>query len=326
MPRLTVLVTIIAVSVLVLSVHLVLANGLASVADFDVSDGELPEGLAVDKQGNFYVGIAPTGEIKQVTPEGQVTTFANLPPPGSGFMTGIAADRQGNLYVALASFNPDTHGIWKVSNDGSNVDLFVSLPEGGLPNLPAFDRQGNLFVSDSFLGRIWKIDHKGNATVWKEDPLLEAAPGGPLNLPVGVNGIAFDHNQRHLYAANTLGGRIVRILLNPDGTAGEVEVIVEDHALLEGADGIAFDNRENLYVAVNSQNRLVKMSPDGNVGVVTEGGPLQFPASLAFGAGRESKNLYITNFAILNAQGIAPGDPKPALLVLSVGTPGQPLP
>lgn len=53
---------------------------------------------------------------------------------------------------------------------------------------------------------------------------------------------------------------------------------------------------------------------------------LQFPARLAFGAGRESKYLYVTNFALLRASGIVDEPPEPSLVKLIVGVPGRPIP
>lgn len=339
--------TVLAVSVLGLTVFTAIARGpgavgdLATVVNFDPAPPatELPEGLTVDRQGNFYVGMATTREIKRVTagPRGQVgvSPFASLPPPSpapdeGGFMTGMATDREGNLYVALASFNQDhpdvpgaTHGVWKVSNDGSDVSMFAALPVNGLPNVPAFDRRGNLYVSDSARGMVWKIDNLGNVTPWAQDNganLLTGTGDFGLGVPVGANGIAFDGPEKYMYVANTERGHIARIPVKSDGSAGSPEMFADSPELL-GADGIALDNRKNLYVAVNTQNKIVKVYPDGEVETLQLGGTaLDFPASVAFGAGRDKKDLYITNFAFGSPS------PDPALLKLPVGVPGKPLP
>ena len=57
---------------------------LLQVAEFDAAAAEFPQGLAVDQQGNTYVGIPSTVEIRKVTPEGEVSTFAKLPSAGGG--------------------------------------------------------------------------------------------------------------------------------------------------------------------------------------------------------------------------------------------------
>jgi sugar lactone lactonase YvrE len=194
--------TVLAAAVLVLSAGLVWANGLSTVAQFDPEAFELPEGLAVDRQGNLYVGMAPTGEIKRVTPQGEVSTFAQLEVPANGFLIGLAFNRRGDLFAALATEEAGSNGVWRISKDGSVVEPFAFLPPDGLPNYLAFDRQGNLSASDSTQGIIWKIDSAGNVQEWSNDSLLSTEQVTPTDLKVGVNGIAFDHNQKYLYAAN----------------------------------------------------------------------------------------------------------------------------
>jgi sugar lactone lactonase YvrE/uncharacterized protein GlcG (DUF336 family) len=293
-------------------------NLVASVSlMLDPDLGQLPEGIAVDEDNNIYLGMAPTGEIIKVTPDGESAVFATLPSPGDGFMTGMIFDNEGQLFVGLASFDPATNGVYRVSPDGSTVDQFAVIPPEGLPNGLDFDSAGNLYVSDSVGGQIWKIDSSGDVTTWSDDELLlgivPAQP--PLNITVGVNGVAFDPDQSNLYAANLEMGRIVRIPMNEDGSAGQAETFVEDASLV-GADGIEFDQEGNLFVLVILQDSVLKITPDGNITVVTQGGALQNPASLAFGRGDEANTLYITNYAVLHALEIMPGAPEPGLLVL----------
>src|SRR5215831_18605801 len=94
--------------------------------------------------------------------------------------------------------------------------------------------------------------------VWLKDPLL-----APLTGPIGAgaNGIEFDGGD--LFVANTDQGSIVRIELEK-GAPTDVDVFVQDPALV-GADGIAFDVRHNLYVAVDFYNTLVRISPDRDI-------------------------------------------------------------
>jgi sugar lactone lactonase YvrE len=292
------------------------ASGVTTVLAFNPAALEAPEGVAVDRKGNIFVGMAFTGEIKKVTPGGMVSTFADL-DPSSGFLTGLAFDRAGNLYAALASFVPATHGIWRVSQSGATV-RFAALDPTGLPNVLAFDRRGNLYVSDSILGRIWKISKQGAVSVWKADPLL-AGLGllVPLIPPVGANGLAFDEEQENLFVVNTEKGLIARIDVRSNGTAGDIHVFVQDPGLF-GADGCTFDDDDNLYVAVNGQDSIARVSEEGSVAIVAQGGLLQNPAEVRFGVGKNDETLYITNFALFRFLGLTPGPPRPALLSLAV--------
>ena len=76
-----------------------------------------------------------------------------------------AGDAPGNVYAALASFDPATHGVWRISPRGVS-ERIAALDPAGFPNALAFDERGNLFVSDSLLATIWRID---NASPWPRE-------------------------------------------------------------------------------------------------------------------------------------------------------------
>jgi sugar lactone lactonase YvrE len=285
------------------------------VASFDASQGQLPEGLAITDHGTMYVGFAPTGQIVKVSLHGTVSPVATL-PNGDGLLVGLAVDAKGRLFAALASFDKATQGIWRVHRDGS-AERAVALPPSTLPNGIAF-RNGTMFVTDSFGGAVWRVRHGHAAHIWVQDPLLL----GDLttNLPIGANGLAF--LGPYLYVANTQRGRIVRIPVQPDGRAGTPVGLVHDAGIV-GADGIEFDVRGNLYVAVNEQDKLVRIGPSGGMETLaTRSDGLDFPATPTFGQSRPHRtDLFLTNFAFdLDKH------PNPALLELDVGVAGKRLP
>ncbi|WP_455279613.1 SMP-30/gluconolactonase/LRE family protein [[Eubacterium] cellulosolvens] len=290
------------------------------VTEFDWPN--LPEGIAIDKTGNIYAGMAMTGSIIKISPVGDQSTLTTL-NVGNGFLTGLAVDAIGNVFAALSSFDPDTHGVWRIDRDG-NTELLASLPTTSFLNGLAFDKRGDLYVSDSFMGAIWLVSPRGDVELWLSDPLLLGMLPSP-GFPIGANGIAFDKDGA-LFVDNTDFGRIVRVPGNPDGSAGILEVVIED-PILEGADGIAFDNHRNLYVAVNRQNTIVRITPQGEPQVIADQDEsLDFPASLAFGTGKsERKNLFLTNFAITSSPGTE-DNPGPSIYKIDVNVPGRPLP
>jgi sugar lactone lactonase YvrE len=49
-----------------------------------------------------------------------------------------------------------------------------------------------------------------------------------------------------------------------DGKPPRAKLFVQDPALV-GADGIAFDETHNLYAAVDRQNTLIRISPEGTI-------------------------------------------------------------
>jgi len=298
------------------------AGNITTVASFNPAAGQLPEGLAIDGAGNLYAAFAPIAAIVKITPSGSVSTFAILPPPApGGFLVGLAFDPAGEyLYAALASFIPATHGIWRVKRDGTGLELFAALDPTGLPNGLAF-RGSDLYASDSALGKIYKINAVGLATTWVQDALLESdhSPGPIPGLFVGANGVAFRDagspgRTDYLYADNTDRGIIVRIAVQPDGSAGPVENFVSNPTLLRGADGLTSFGG-NLYVAINRSDRILRVNPSGHITVVAEGAPLQFPASVVVSRGQ----LYATNLAFPQVLGLDPRTPNPAVLRMPLG-------
>jgi sugar lactone lactonase YvrE len=106
-----------------------------------------------------------------------------------------------------------------------------------------------------------------------------------------------------MFVANTGNDTIVRIPVNPDGTAGRPSVFVNS---INGADGIAIDKHDNIWVAANQADEIVVIDKTGRViaklgdfdGVSENGVPhgLLFPASPAFSA--DGEFVFVTNLAL----------------------------
>lgn len=300
---------------------------LTTLVSFDPTLGQLPESIAQDAAGDLYVSIA--GTVVKVTPEGVVSTLVALPVPAGVFATGVKLGPDGFLYVASAAFDPSLEAsfVWRVSLTTGEAEEVAELDPAGFPNDLAFDGEGNIYVTDPFLAQIWRIDVSGEVTVWLSDPAFEGNPAEPaLGAPFGVDGIAFDRGDRHLYFGNLDFGTILRVRVRRDGSPGALQVVAEDERL-KGADGIAFDRAGILYVAVNAQDRIATVDRRGRVSVVVEGGLLDGPSAFAFGVPRgDRRTLFISNFAISRAMGLVPGTPRPGILSLEVPRPGLPVP
>jgi len=250
---------------------------------------ELPEGVATDREGNVYVGMYTSGEIWKFTPDGRHSILAVIPVANvpSGGLVGFALDEDDDLYVCNATYEAGTHGIWRVHHDGS-AELFAALDPNGFPNGLAFDGEGNLFVSDSYLGDIFKITHDGVVSVWFQSSLLFPNPN------YGANNIAFDRGD--LFVTNTDGQTIYRI--HQEGEAPPQASVYAQSPLLYGADGISFDVRHNAYVASDYIDTLVRVRPSGVIDTLAThaANGEDFPADTAFGtAPKERKYLYWTN-------------------------------
>ena len=303
------------------------AADLSTVALFNPAAFETPESVQFDRHGNAYISMALTGEVRKLAPDGTQTTLAFLPirpdvqPCGNAFglpiAGAIALDHQGNVYASVNSCNPAQLGVWKVSPAGA-LSLVAGLPQGAAPNGIAY-HDGWLYVADTLLGRVWRIhsDGTGAPEVWTADSLLT-----PLFIPLvpGPNGLQVFRGE--VYVAVSDRAHVAAFRINEDGTAGPGRV----HASGIGLDDFAFDVHGNLYGTTDPSNTVVRVSPDGTQTVLlTAADGLDGPTAAAFGVGKDSKSLYITNAAFPFFPGPGPTR-RPSLMRLEVGIPGQPRP
>lgn len=316
-----------AVSLMLCTPGSAAAASLSTVVAFDPGAGELPEAITTDKFGNIYASMGQ--KVKKITPSGQVSVFANLPLPAGVLSAGLKFGDDNHLYVASGSLSPvpPVAFVFRIDMAG-NVEVYATLDPTGFPNDIAFNDEGELFVTDPLLGQIWKIDADGVPDVWLADPAFEGNEEDPYLVlsHFGVDGIAFDKYKNKLYVGNLDYGTIMRVGIDCHGEPEDLEVWVDDFEQLAGADGIAFDDKGTLFVAVNGQDSLVSINKYRQVTTIAQGGLLDAPSSLVFGATYQSKyTLYVASFAITRAFGIFPGTPKPALLKMPVMYKGLPL-
>lgn len=289
------------------------------------------EGIAIDRRGNLFLGNdrlegdVRVSEILQISPEGVTTVFATLNPTTdliNGGVAGLAVSPQGDVYAALPTFNPATHGVWRIGRGGA-AERLPGSEAMEFPNALAFDARGNLYVTDTPQGAVWRFGRNGSSEVWIRHELL--SPGG---FGIGANGIAFSP-PRDLFVANTDRGLVARIPIRPDGRAGEPEVVATGFELLV-IDGLAADAHGDLHAAIAGAS-ILGTAPlvriDSRTGAITpstmEFGAFDFPTSLAFGAGRrDRKSVYVVN------SGLFPEDParmpRPGVVRVGVGVPGAP--
>jgi DNA-binding beta-propeller fold protein YncE len=189
-----------------------------------------------------------------------------------------------------------------VPKGDNSVDTIIFGDNARVPNAMVFDKQGNLYVSDSFQGAIFKIANVAGCSkpcsmdTFSHDPLLATA-GFP---PFGANGLAFNSDESALFIANTGDDRVLK--LEMVSGLRKVTVFAES---LDGADGLVFDNESGLlWVCTNQADEVVALNANGRPvaklgefrGINRDGTPdgLLFPASPVI-VGDE---IFVTNLAI----------------------------
>ena len=294
---------------------------------------DMPEGIAVDHRGHLFLGNrrlageARVAEILEIAPDNTVSVFATLDPSTPNAfdagLLGLAIDSRGDLYAALASSNPATHGVWRIRRGGGAARLPGS-DQMKTPNALAFDAGGNLYVSDSEDGTVWRFPPAGLGRLWIRHALLAPDP----SFGVGANGIAF-LPPRSLYVANTDQGLIARIPIQDNGEPGEPAVVVASFELLT-VDGLAADAHGDLYAAIAGAAifgtaPLVRVHPEtGEVTPSTsDADSFDFPTSLAFGGGpRDHKSVYVVNAGLFPEDR---PDAAPGVVRVGVNVPGFPV-
>lgn len=193
-----------------------------------------PFGVAVASDGSIY--FTDAGEhnrIQKIAPDGSITTFAG---GSEGFSDGL---------TTAASFNT--------------------------PSGLALDLDGNLFVADTSNNRIRKITPGGQVSTvagdgtagYVDGPASQARFNGPIGVAVDVRG--------NVYVADTYNDRVR--MISPDGqvstVAGKGSPGYADgdrnNALFDTPCGIVAAADGSLIVADTGNDRLRKITPDGNV-------------------------------------------------------------
>jgi len=205
-----------------------------------------PEGVCWSPRDRCVYAGGEAGQLYRFALVGGDPELVTVLP--GGFLLGLAVDDDGNVYAC----DSGNQCVQRISPDGT-VE-----PYGGhidLPNYPAFDPDGCLWVSDS--------------GAWEEATggLVRILPGGSTER-VDVRPLRFSNGlavgEDFLYVVESALPGVVRIPL----AGGEPEPVVELDRTVP--DGLAFDVEGGLWISCYQPNRLYRLTPAGELQPVVD--------------------------------------------------------
>jgi sugar lactone lactonase YvrE len=189
--------------------HLVAGVGTGTGLNRSGGDGGLavnatlnePKGLAIDAQGNVYIGDTSNARLRKVDTNGIIATVAGPGVQGSDYWNAVALDPQGNLYVAITHTAAPAYSseVDRVNADGTltrvagNNQSCGNLPASAFPSdgLAAtqaqlctivgltFDAQGVMYIPESFYDSVLSVTADG---------IIHRLAGSILNTSLGDGG------------------------------------------------------------------------------------------------------------------------------------------
>ncbi len=234
-------------------------------------DLQRPECILAERDGTVWTAdargvmrIAADGQqtlIRQAGVAERALTAESLVLGGS-LPNGIAFDREGRILIA----NFGTDAIELMTRDGVSRTLYDSIDGQplGKTNFVLTDSQGRIWFTVTTRQVPWtkSINEK------TADGYVGLIDGQGIRIVadgfVGTNEIRLDANEEWLYVAETNGRRISRLRVHADGRLSDREIY--GPADLGGfPDGFAIDGHGNLWITLVLTERLVALTPEGDL-------------------------------------------------------------
>jgi trimeric autotransporter adhesin len=252
--------------------------------------------MSMDGIGNLYIADAGNNRIRQVNPDGRMSTLLGNGTPGftvefglpAGVLVnaphGVVAEPGGVIYFAdsgnnrIRKYQPGGNvetwaGNGNASYFGDNgpaTKAAVNQPYG-----VALDAAGNLYIADTLDNAVRKVSADGTITTiagfgspgfaGDGGPAIQAKLNGPRGVAVDTAGnvyVADSGNHRVRRIDST--GTIVTIAGNgntdfaPGDSAGTSSTLSDPR-------GVAVDRNGNVYIADTGHNRIRKVFPSGAI-------------------------------------------------------------
>ncbi|PHR25444.1 MAG: gluconolactonase [Hoeflea sp.] len=235
---------------------------------------ERPECILAERDGTLWVAdarggvmrIAADGEQQLVLQKGQTTNTAQgfedrLVMTKGSLPNGLAFDENGAILIA----NFGTDRLERMTRDGETEVLLDEIDGRpiGKANFVTRDRKGRLWLTVTtrmvpWTDHVKTMSHDGYIALIDDRGARIVADG-----LCGTNELRFDPEEEWLYVAETTARRITRFRVVRDELTNRE---VYGPANVGGfCDGIAFDAHGNLWTTLIMADRLVAITPSGDL-------------------------------------------------------------
>jgi hypothetical protein len=232
---------------------------VAERAEIVIEDKEVfPESLTSTADGQVFFGSITKGIIYRRAP-GTATAQPWIQPDAGGLQQvfGVLADEH-HRTLWVCSTPPNDPGVARAGDPALEAFDLISgalrgsyaFPGGrGLCNDIAVADDGTVYVTDTTGGRILRLKHLAHALdVWAVDPLLASADG------IAIPG------ESAVYVNTFITGTLVRIRVQPDGSAGMLTRLETSRPLVR-PDGMR-PVGSNRMLLVEGEGRLDEVTID----------------------------------------------------------------
>ena len=250
-----------------------------------------PECVLAERDGSLWSADA-RGGVVHIRPDGGQRLI--LPPGGSQsdggphrapdlfegtLPNGLAFARNGDLLIA--NFGTDRLEVMARDGRGSRIlcDRIDGVPLGKV-NFVLRDRRDRLWITISTRINPWSKaicsrQADGYIALIDERGVRVVADGF-----VFANEIRFDAEEEWLYVAETCARRVTRLRVGDDGSLRDREVFGPSCLGSGAIDGIAFDAYGNLWATMIFADRVVAITPEGDLLSLFEDGDRDAAARL----------------------------------------------
>jgi gluconolactonase len=251
-------------------------------------DLQRPECILAERDGTLWAADA-RGGVMRIDPDGAQSLVAPAPSSGGGDFESRYVQTQGSLPNGLAFA---ANGDLLIANFGTDrLELMTRSGETrvlldeidgrplGKANFVARHSSGRLYLTVTTRMVPWTrhvetMSEDGYVALIDEKGARIVADG-----LCGTNELRFDAHERFAYVAETTARRVSRFPLRPDGTLGERETYGPEN--VGGfCDGVAFDAYGNLWSTLVMADRLIAITPEGEVLTLLDDGDPAATAAL----------------------------------------------